>query len=286
MKLGLYGACLGAMASAESVHAAQLAERLGYESLWTGEHMALPDPQSPPSHRHPKHPFFDPIVGMTYLAAHTSSIRLGLGILILAQRHPVQLAKELTTLDILSNGRLIVGVGVGYLEAEYRAVGVDFRTRAARCNEHLEALRTMWIDEPPRYEGRFVTIDGIDAYPRPLTPGGPPVTVGGNSEAGVIRALRYGSGWFGFNLDPAGARVLIQRLHTLAGEDETELDGFEITVGSRVPLDRDVVAEFADAGVDRLIVTAEGDTIGDVERIIEHNAPANLLEGSTGRGTT
>ena len=207
MKLGLYGACLGAMASAESVHAAQLAERLGYESLWTGEHMALPDPQSPPSHRDPKHPFFDPIVGMTYLAAHTSSIRLGLGILILAQRHPVQLAKELTTLDILSNGRLIVGVGVGYLEAEYRAVGVDFRTRAARCNEHLEALRTMWIDEPPRYEGRFVTIDGIDAYPRPLTPGGPPVTVGGNSEAGVIRALRYGSGWFGFNLDPAGART-------------------------------------------------------------------------------
>src|SRR5439155_6683130 len=101
MKLGLYGACLGAMASPEAVHAAQLAESLGYESLWTGEHMALPDPQEGSlSHRDPKHPFFDPIVGMTYLAAHTTSIRLGLGILILPQRNPVQLAKELATLDI------------------------------------------------------------------------------------------------------------------------------------------------------------------------------------------
>ena len=286
MKLGLYGACLGAMASAESVHAAQLAERLGYESLWTGEHMALPDPQVPPSHRDPKHPFFDPIVGMTYLAAHTSSIRLGLGILILAQRHPVQLAKELTTLDILSNGRLIVGVGVGYLEAEYRAVGVDFRTRAARCNEHLEALRTLWSDEPPRYEGRFVTIDGVNAYPRPSTPGGPPLTIGGHADAALRRALRYGSGWIGFNQDLAGTRALVQRLRALAAEGGTDLDAFEITVGTRVPLDRDVVAEFADAGVDRLIVTAEGDTIADVETIIEHNAPENLLAGSAGQRNT
>lgn len=277
MKFGLYGACLGAMASAEAAHAAQLAERLGYESLWTGEHMALPDPQAPPSHRHPKHPFFDPIVGMTYLAAHTTSIRLGLGILILPQRHPVQLAKELATLDILSRGRLIVGVGVGYLEAEYRAVGVEFRTRAARCNEHLEALRTLWNDESPRFDGRFVAIDGVDAHPRPSTPGGPPLTVGGHSDAALRRAVRYGSGWIGFNLDPAAAGAHIQRLRTTAEELGVDLAGFEITVGTRVALDRDVVGEFANAGVDRLIVTAEGDTIAAVEAIMERNAPDNLL---------
>ena len=279
MKFGLYGACLGAMASRESVHAAQLAESLGYESLWTGEHMALPDPQAPPSHRDPKHPFFDPVVGMTYLAAHTSSIRLGLGILILAQRHPVQLAKELTTLDILSDGRLIVGVGVGYVEAEFRAVGVDFRTRAARCNEYLEALQILWNDQPPRYEGRFVTIAGVDAYPRPLTAGGPPLTVGGNSDAGIRRALKYGAGWFGFNQDPAGARGLVGRLYAVAAEGGMDLRGFEISVGSRVPLDPDVVAEFAEIGVHRLIVTAEGDSIADVEAIIKRNAPANMLPG-------
>jgi probable F420-dependent oxidoreductase len=279
MKFGLYGACLGAMASREGVHAAQLAERLGYESLWTGEHMALPDPQAPPSHRDPKHPFFDPIVGMTHLAAHTTSIRLGLGILILPQRHPVQLAKELTTLDILSDGRLIVGVGVGYLGPEYAAVGVDIRTRAARCNEYLEALRTLWNDHPPRYAGRYVTIEGVDAYPRPLTPGGPPLTVGGNSDAGLRRALRYGSGWFGFNQDLAGARALVGRLRTMAAEVGVDLDGFEITVGTHVPLGRDVVAEFADIGVHRLIVTAEGDTIAEVEAIIEQNAPGELLSG-------
>ena len=277
MKLGLYGACLGAMASPKAVHAAQLAERLGYESLWTGEHMALPDPQTPPSHRAPTHPFFDPIVGMTHLAAHTSSIKLGLGILILPQRHPVQLAKELTTLDILSSGRLIVGVGVGYLTAEYRAVGADFQTRATRINEYLEALHTLWNDHPPKYEGRFVTINGVDAYPRPLTPGGPPLTVGGHSDAALRRALRYGSGWFGFNQDPAGAWALVQRLHEIAGEEGTELGAFEITVGSRVAVDRDVASEFAEAGVHRLILTAEGDTLADVEAIIERNAPGNLL---------
>jgi probable F420-dependent oxidoreductase len=277
MKLGLYGACLGAMASSEGVRAAQLAESLGYESLWTGEHMALPDPQVPPSHRHPRHPFFDPIVGMTYIAAHTNLIRLGLGILILPQRHPVQLAKELATLDILSNGRLIVGVGVGYLEAEYRAVGVDFKTRAARGNDHLEALRTLWNDDPPRYDGRFVSIEGVDAYPRPTTPGGPPLTIGGHSDGALRRAVRYGSGWIGFNLDPATAGAHVQRIRRCAEELGVDLEEFEITVGTRVTLDRDVIGEFADAGVDRLIVTAEGDTIAAVEAIIERNAPANLL---------
>ena len=277
MKFGLYGACLGAMAAPEAAQVAQLAERRGYESLWTGEHMALPAPQVPPSHRHPQHPFFDPIVGMTWLAAHTARIRLGLGILILPQRHPVQLAKELATLDILSNGRLIVGVGVGYLEAEYRAVGVDFSTRGARASEYAEALRTLWTDDPPRYEGRFVMIDGVDAYPRPLTPGGPSVTVGGHSGAALRRAVRYGSGWIGFNLDPPAAGKHVQRLRAMAEEQGTDLDGFEISVGTHVALDRWVVEQFAEAGVHRLIITAEGDTLAQVEAIVNAHAPEGLL---------
>src|SRR5207244_541707 len=108
-------------------------------------------------------------------------IKLGLGILLLPQRHPVQLAKELATLDILSNGRVLVGVGVGYLEAEYRAVGVDFHSRGARADEYLDALHTLWNDHSPQYKGRFVEIEGIDAHPRPISPGGPPILVGGQS---------------------------------------------------------------------------------------------------------
>ncbi len=277
MKLGLYGACLGAMASPEAVHAAQLAESLGFESLWTGEHMALPDPQPAQSHRTPKHPFFDPIVGMTHLSAHTSSIRLGLGILILPQRHPVQLAKELATLDILSNGRLIVGVGIGYLQAEYRAVGVDFRTRISRGNEYAEALLELWTGDPPRYDGRFVTIEGVDSYPRPLTPGGPPLIFGGHADPALRRAIKYGSGWVGFNRDLSQARDLIQQLRDIAAETGKDLEGFEITVGTHVPLDRAVVEKFAEAGVDRLLVTAEGDTIAEVETIMRRNAPENVL---------
>lgn len=277
MKLGLYGACLGAMASPGAVHAAQLAESLGFESLWTGEHMVIPDPRPANYHREPNHPFFDPIVGMTYLAAHTTSIRLGLGILILPQRHPVQLAKELATLDILSDGRLIVGVGIGYLEGEYRAVGVDFRTRVSRGNEYTEALLELWTGKPPRYEGRFLTIDGVDAQPRPLTPGGPPLTVGGHADAALQRALKYGSGWIGFNRDVDQARTLIKRLRELAAEAGRDLAGFEISLGTHVALNPDVVAEFEQAGVDRLIITAEGDTLSEVEAIMRRNAPERVL---------
>jgi probable F420-dependent oxidoreductase len=267
------------MASPGAVHIAQLAESLGYESLWTGEHMALPHPEGIAGRRPPNHPFFDPIVGMTHLAAHTQTIKLGLGVLILPQRHPVQLAKELATLDILSNGRLIVGVGIGYLEPEFRAVGVDFRTRLARSIEYTEALQTMWGDDPPRYEGRFVTVSGVDAYPRPQTPGGPPLTLGGHVEPALRRAVKYGSGWIGFDdgRDVDEIAGLIQRLRGIAEEAGKDFEGFEVTVGTRLPLDRDGVARFAEIGVHRLVVNAEGETLAEVREIVERAAPANIL---------
>ena len=234
VKFGLYGMALGAMTSREAVRVAKLAEDLGYESLWSGEHMALPDPQVPPSHRVPKHRFFDPVVAMAYLAANTTTIKLGLGILILPQRHPVQLAKEITSLDVLTDGRLILGVGVGYLEAEFAAVGVEFSSRGARMNDYLEALRVLWHDDPPRHHGRFVTIDGVDAYPRPQTQGGPPLFVGGNSPAALRRAVKYGSGWIGgLGHDPESAGEAVRQLHLIANEQGRDLSGFEITVGTR-----------------------------------------------------
>lgn len=271
LKLGLYGACLGAMATPDAVRIARLAEELGYESLWSGEHMVLPDPRVPPMHRDPDHPFFDPIVGMTYLAAHTTTIKFGLGVLQLAQRHPVQLAKEIATLDIVSGQRLLVGVGVGYLESEYRAIGVDYHTRGQRTDEYLDALRALWTHDRPTYKGRFVSIEGVNAYPRPLPPG-LPIVIGGWSKAARRRMVAHGSGWYGFNLDPDEARRRIEDIRELLAR-EGRTDAFEITIGPKDEPDRRMLDEYAAAGANRVVIRAEGDTLDEVEAIVRRHAP-------------
>src|SRR5512145_2459979 len=122
---------------------ARAAEAAGFESLWGGEHVVLPDPQAPPSPMAPTDAILDPVVALTYAAALTTRVRLGTGIIILPQRNPLVLAKELASLDVLSGGRLIVGVGVGYLEPEFRAIGADFEHRGAVSDEWLGAMRAI-----------------------------------------------------------------------------------------------------------------------------------------------
>jgi probable F420-dependent oxidoreductase len=285
LRFGLYGAGLGAMASPDAVRIAQLAEQLGYESLWTGEHMVIPDPQLPPSHREPTHPFLDPIVALTYLAASTSRIRLATGILLIPQRHPVQLAKELASLDVLSKGRLIAGVGVGYVKPELEAVGVDPRTRGARANEYIAAMLELWRSKSPRFAGDFVTFGGVDAHPRPVQPGGPPLVIGGTSAAALDRTVRYGSGWFGHALTVQQATDVIDQLRTLcgaAGRDPSEL---EITVtpasaaagGMSTPINGELLRAYSEVGVDRIILNAEGPDLDAIAETLEENQPARWV---------
>jgi alkanesulfonate monooxygenase SsuD/methylene tetrahydromethanopterin reductase-like flavin-dependent oxidoreductase (luciferase family) len=122
---------------------ARAAEAAGFDSLWTGEHVVVPDPRIPSSRLAPEDRVLDPIVALTFLAAHTSRVLLGTGILILPQRNLVTVAKELATLDVLSGGRLILGIGVGYVEAEFRVLGVPFEDRGARTEEYLAAIRAL-----------------------------------------------------------------------------------------------------------------------------------------------
>src|ERR1044071_9027337 len=123
---------------------ARAAEDAGFDSLWCGEHVVLPDPQAPPSPMAPGDRILDPVVALTWCAAHTKRVKLGTGIIILPQRNPLVLAKELATLDELSGGRLICGIGVGYLEPEFRALGIPFPDRGARTDEYLAAMRAIW----------------------------------------------------------------------------------------------------------------------------------------------
>ena len=153
---------------------ARAAEAAGFESVWTAEHVVLPDPQTPDSPIPAQTPLLDPAVALSHVAAHTRTIRLATGIIILPQRNPVVLAKELASVDVLSGGRLIFGVGAGYLRAEFEAVGASFADRGERTNEYIEAILALWTQEKPSFEGRFVAFGGIDAQPRPVQKPHPP----------------------------------------------------------------------------------------------------------------
>src|SRR5688500_13601467 len=202
MKLALFAVNMGPCAAPRTgARVAAAAEAAGLESLWAGEHVVLPDPQAPPSPLPPAFPMLDPTVALTYLAAHTRRVRLGTGIIILPQRNPLVLAKELASLDVLSDGRLIFGVGVGYLEAEFRALGAPFEDRGAVTDEYLAAMRAIWTEPKPEYRGRFAAFAKVQAYPRPVQHPYPPLVIGGRSAPALRRAVQQGQGWYGFGLD-------------------------------------------------------------------------------------
>jgi len=195
--------------------AARAAEAAGFDSLWAGEHVVLPDPQVPPSPMAPQEPTLDPLFALTWAAAHTSTVRLVTGIVILPQRNPVVLAKEVASLDVLSGGRVTLGVGAGYLEPEFRAIGANYAKRGAVTDEYIDAMRSLWHDLQPAYHGRFVNFAGIDAYPRPVQRR-LPLVIGGHTPAGYRRAIARGHGWYGYGLTPERAAECVAGLKAAA----------------------------------------------------------------------
>ena len=188
MKIGFFGINFGVCGDPVAmIQVAKAAEQAGLESVWTGEHVVLPDPRVAPSPSEPQTPFLDPVVALSHIAAHTVRLRLGTGVIILPQRNPVVLAKELATLDVVSKGRLLFGLGAGYLEPEFRALGAPFEQRGSVTNEAIEAIKALWTMEKPTYRGRFFSFGGIDAQPRPIQKPHPPIHVGGKSRHGARR---------------------------------------------------------------------------------------------------
>jgi probable F420-dependent oxidoreductase len=260
VKLGLFSINMDSSAQPDNlVAAAQAAEAAGFESVWAGEHVVLPDPQVPPSPMAPQDPALDSVLALTWAAAHTSRLRLGTGIVILPQRNPVLLAKEVASLDVLSRGRVVFGIGAGYLEPEFRAIGANFAERGAVTDEFLDALEHLWYDDHPEYHGSFVDFAGVDAYPRPIQR--PiPLVVGGHSPHAYRRAVARAHGWYGFALTPEDAATCLAGLREAESsvERSTGLGELEITVTPRGRLTRDSAAAFAELGVDRLVVYPRG----------------------------
>lgn len=259
MKLALFGINMGGLAEPDAmVKAAQAAEAAGYESLWAGEHVVLPEPRTSASPLPSSYPMLDPLIAFAHLAGTTSRIRLGTGIIILPQRNPVVLAKELSSLDVVSKGRLIFGIGVGYLEPEFDAIGAPFAQRGARTDEYLAAIRALWTMEQPAYVGHFVSFSGIDAQPRPVQRPHPPVVTGGWSDAAFVRALKSADGWYGYNMDVEASAKHIASLKAKAGEVDRPADlgplELSITPPRKPAVDLDTAKAYRDLGVDRLIL--------------------------------
>jgi probable F420-dependent oxidoreductase len=259
LRLGLFAVnSYSCSRPATAARIARLAESAGFDSLWAGEHVVLPDPRVPPSPMEPAEPILDPLVSLAFLAAHTTSLLLGTGVVILPQRNPVVLAKQVASLCAVSEGRLVLGIGAGYLEPELTAIGVPMSERGARTDEFLAAMRALWYDDRPAYEGRFVRFSGVAAHPRPPRV---PIVVGGHTPAAHRRAVEQGHGWYGFALDLAATADQVEGLRRAAERYERpeELGDLEISVTPRGTPDRQTAARFAELGVHRLILLPRRD---------------------------
>lgn len=249
MKIGLFGINSGICADPDiAKRVVGHAESAGIESVWTGEHVVLPDPRQPPSPAAPDYAMLHPSTSLGFLAAVTDQMKLGTGITLIAQRNPLVLAKEMASLDYISKGRLILGIGTGYLYQEFDALGVPFRERGARTDEAIEVLRTLWNDPNPSFAGRFWTFENVQAMPRPVQQGGPPIVVGGTSEAALKRSAESAQGWYGFAMNVEQTREIVRRIHQYPGGSD-----LEVSVTPSMRLDQDRVQEFASIGVHRLI---------------------------------
>jgi probable F420-dependent oxidoreductase len=237
MKLGLAFANTGPFAEPEGVvQMAVAAEQAGVESVWTVEHVIWPStydseyPYSPtgkmPGDKTSSIP--DPLVWLAFVAAHTTTMRLGTGIIILPERNPVVFAKEVATLDRLSKGRMELGIGVGWLEEEFNALGVPWPKRGARTDEYVHAMRELWAGDDASYNGDFVSFDNVSSNPKPVG-GTVPVVIGGHSAAAAKRAGRLGDGFFPGKGSIAELTEMIDIVRQTAAEHDRDAEAIEIT---------------------------------------------------------
>ncbi len=269
MKFALSAVGSGSTAKPEPLaQVARKAEELGFESVWIPEHLAVPrqfdtpypysaDGKFPGGDNANVH---DPLLALTYVAALTERIRLGTGVFVLPLRNTLAVAKAVASLDVLSKGRLIFGVGIGWLAEEFDAVGMSFKDRAARAREAVAVMKTLWSDDEPQFEGRFHRFAKIGFNPKPVQKPHPPLIFGGESEAALKRAVELGDGWYGTQFSPQRLQPITQRLQQLCVERGKDFAKFEITTGieAGVPLTLETVQRFADLGVQRLMVLAPG----------------------------
>lgn len=254
------GVALGALNAHFHLDAALAADALGYESVWLPEHLVLPvrmsrSPRAGEEHPPipPTTPVFDAPVYLAHVAGRCPNLRLGTHVYNLALRHPFVAARALLTLDVVSGGRVEVGVGAGWLEEEWDAAGVDFHTRGRRLDEAIAVCRRLWTEPEVEHHGEFFSFDAVAFEPKPVQRSGPPILVGGESDAGLRRAARLGDGWVGMGHTFDSVAAPIGRLRELRAEHGRADEPFQVVVGGTADGPADL-ERWRDLGVTRLIV--------------------------------
>lgn len=265
MKVGLAFASSVGLDPNSALEICKRAETAGFESVWGGEHVVLPDTIAS------KYPYTadgkipaepdtqipDPLIWLAYVAAAAPTLKLGTCILIVPQRNPLVLAKELATLDQLSGGRVELGLGVGWLQEEFDALGIPWERRGARNDEYIEAMRALWAGPHAEFHGEFVNFEPATCSPRPVE-GTIPIIVGGDSDAALRRAVRIADGYFPGEGDFEQLKALLTRLRQTAEDANRDPDSIAINVmfGAQMMNPAEGIEQLASIGVDRIMVPA------------------------------
>ena len=260
MKVGYFAVGIGPTVNPGLVRTiATTAERLGFATIWAPEHVVLLEeytskyPYSSGKFPAPADtPIADPFTTLAYVAACTRKIRLGTGICLVPEHNPLVLAKTVATVDRLSGGRLIFGVGVGWLAEEFQALGIPFDHRAQRTREYIDVMRKLWTERSSSHRGEFVNFTNVLSYPKPVSEG-VPVWFGGESGPALRRVAAYGDGWLGFNLLPEQAAEKIKRIEELLRANDRKRSDVHLAVSPYTnPIKTDDLKRYRDAGVEEI----------------------------------
>lgn len=276
MKFGLIPVNIGMANAQQMIGMAQLAESSGFESVWTFEHVVVPlDYQS----KYPYSPtgkmggpaetnFFDPLIALTAIAASTKTLRLGTGVNILSQTNPLLLAKQTATLDQISNGRFMLGVGIGWLQEEFVAMGTPFDRRGARFDDYVAAMRKVWAGEVVEHDSDFLNWHGFKSFPLPMQKP-MPVIIGGAKGKIYQRIARHGDGWFAPIPDPEELSTALKELKSVCKAEGRNYSDIEITTMWAPQAGLDSIKRLQDLGVARVAVfaAAAGDPVEAIKKI-------------------
>ena len=283
MKIGIFAMGTNRMAGGALLRSlAANAERLGVATLWVPEHVVLIDQYAS---KYPYSqdgqlpaptdaPILDPFLALMCMASATSKIRLATGICLVPEHNPLVLAKVTATLDYLSGGRFALGVGIGWLEEEFVAMGIPWEHRAKRTREYIEAMRKLWGEDPSSYSGEYVNFKNVRSNPKPMQGAKLPVIFGGESAPALRRVAEYGNGWCGFNLTPDEAATKIRKIEELLKANGRKRSDIEIAVSPySKAITKDDLKRYRDAGADEVVLInlrpprAEGENLADLEKI-------------------
>ena len=265
MRFGVHLVASGKMIEGEKIaRVARRAEELGYDSLWVSDHIIFPTelrsayPYSPDGKLplDPTNPLLEPFTVLSYAAAVTKTVKLGTSVVIIPYRDPIVTAKIVSSLDVLSNGRFIFGVGVGWLDEEFRVLRQNMKDRAAQTKEALLSMKACWTQEDPEFHGKFFDFSGIKFAPKPRQKPHPPIWFGGNSLPALKRSVELGDGWHSVWMTPEEVADTAKTLRDLCAKAGKDFSRFPLTinVNHKVPLSVENVKKYEEAGISMMFI--------------------------------